>query len=122
MTKEPSWIAHAAQRAGAEPWTLGHLLSRYCDMEGTSDANLATELGCAPDTLRWLYLCRVPSPARFGEDVERIAQRFGLDVHRLAALVRRADALAALGAPGHDAGERELLMAARDREDGEDTR
>lgn len=120
MTKVPSWLAHAAQRSRIEPWTVGRLLSTCNELESISDEELATELGCDPQTLHWLYLCRAPSQERFAGDIARIAQRFGLDAHRLAAVVRRAEALSALGASGHDAGERELLLAARDHEDGED--
>lgn len=121
MRKEPSWLGHAAERARNEPWTLGRLLSRCCELEGTSDNDIATELGCTPDTLRWVYLCRAPSEEHFAEDVGRVAQRFGLEASRLAALVRRADAVAALAAPHHDTGDAELLLAARDREDTEDS-
>jgi len=121
MRKERSWLGLAAERARTEPWTLGRVLSRCCELEGLSDDDIANELGCASETLRWLSLCRAPSEDRFADDVARVAQRFGLEAHRLAALIRRADAVAALAAPHHDAGDRELLMAAHDREDSEDS-
>lgn len=120
MTKEPRWLASAARRATSESWTLGGLFAQYCSVENATDVEIANEVNCDIGTLRWLYLCRAPSSARFAQDVERIAQRFALDGNRLAALVRRVEALAALRAPTHDAGESELLLAARDREDGEE--
>jgi hypothetical protein len=120
MTKQLDWLGHAAERARSESWTLGRLLSRCCELEGISEADVATELGCTLDTLRWIYLCRIPSQSRFSDDVGRVAERFGLEPRRLAALVRRADAVAALASPHHDADDAELLLAARDREEGED--
>jgi len=119
--KETSWLGHAAERARNEPWTLGWLLSRCCELEDISDDDIATELGCTPDTLHWIYLCRAPSQAHFSDDIGLIAQRFGLEPTRLAALIRRVDAVAALAAPCHDASDTVLLMAARDREDAEDS-
>ena len=121
MKKDPSWLRHVAERTRNEPWTLGRLLSRYCTLESSTEGEIATELGCTPDTLSWIFLCRTPSQKGFRDDVESIAQRFGLEPSRLAALVRRADAVVALAAPYHNAGDGELLLAARDREDEEDS-
>lgn len=115
----PSWLGRAALRSRAETWTLGHVFSRCCQAEGASDDDLALELDCSIDTMRWLSLCRAPSRARFAEDVEQIAARFNVSVHRLAGLVRRADALEALQA-GHKDPSSELHLAARDRQERED--
>jgi hypothetical protein len=120
MTKEPSWLARAAHRARTESWSLGRLLSDFCALESISEDDLAEQLSCTPATLRWLFVCRVPTPARFAEDVELIAQRFALNGHGLAALIRRADALIALTTSAEDSGPTELLLAARDREPEED--
>jgi hypothetical protein len=119
MRKETSWLGHAAERARNEPWTLGWILSRYRAAEGIFDDDVAVELGCDTETLRWIHLCRAPSQARFADDVARIADRFSVEPTRLAALIRRADALAALASPGHEASGADLLLAARDREDKE---
>jgi hypothetical protein len=122
MTKEPSWLSDAARRAQFEPWTLGRLLSALCEQERTCDKDLTTELRCDASTLRWLYLCRAPTDSHFAQNIEQIARRFGVDASRLAALVRRADALEALAANTVNAEERKFLLAARDREDGEESR
>lgn len=122
MTKDPSWIGRAAQRARFEPWTMGGLLSQYCELEGSSHSDLAAELGCNLETLHWLYLCKAPSQARFAEDIGLIAERLGLEISGLVAIVRRAEALVALARPGHDVAETGLLLAARDRENKEDPR
>src|SRR5207302_6715236 len=96
MTKAASWLGPAARRAQLEPWALGWILSRLCELEGSSHEDLAAELHCDVTTLRWIFLCRTPAEGRFAEDVERIALRFRLDANRLAAVVRRADAVVAL--------------------------
>lgn len=86
-------------------------------IEGTSEDDLAAELGCPLITLRWLFLCRLPSPARFSSDLQRIADRFDVKVDRLASLIRRAGALQVLGRGQGD--DSRLLLAARDRDQGE---
>ena len=98
---------------------MGSLLSRLAELEGTSGDDIAGELQCAAVTVRWVFLCRRPSGERFAQDVERIASRFSLEVKRLTALVRRADAVVSLAADTHDTSE-SILLAARDRQDSED--
>lgn len=119
MTNKDHWLESAARRAQRETWTLGWSLSHLAELEGTSSRELATELNCDPVTVQWLFLCRSPSGERFAQDVEQIASRFSLDVKRLAGLVRRADAITALAAPGQRASEG-ILLAARDREKDKD--
>jgi hypothetical protein len=119
VTNKIHWLESAARRAQCETWTLGWSLSRLAELEGTSCRELAAELNCDAATVEWLFLCRSPSTERFAQDVEQIASRFSLDVKRLAGLVRRADAVAALAAPTHDASE-SMLLAARDRVDDKD--
>jgi hypothetical protein len=118
MSGEVNWLGSAARRAQSESWTLGWSLSRLTQLECTSNVDLAEELNCDATTVQWVFLCRSPSEERFAQDVERIASRFSLDANRLAALIRRADAIAALAAESHDVSE-SILLAARDREDDE---
>ena len=75
---------------------------------------LAAFLGCDAATLDLVYLCRRPRAASFLPDVKAISDRFGLHEDVLAAAVRHADALDALG---RAAGTHGTLMAARDREE-----
>jgi hypothetical protein len=119
MTSETFWLDSAARRARQEPWTLGCLLSGLAEIEGTAGGDIAAELNCDAVTVHWIFLCRRPSEQHFTQDVESIAARFSLDVSRLAALVRRADAVAARAAATHDTAE-SILLAARDRQDKDD--
>lgn len=114
MTNRDHWLKSAARQAQRETWTLGWSLSRLAELEGTSSRELATELNCDLVTVQWLFLCRSPSGERFAQDIERIASRFSLDAKRVAGLVRRADAIAALAASGQCAPQG-MLLAARDR-------
>lgn len=119
MTNRENWLESAARRAQRATWSLGWNLTRLAELEGTSSRELAAELNCDAATVQWLFLCRSPTGERFAEDVERIASRFSLDVKRLAGLIRRADAVTALAAWGHDASEG-ILVAARDRQDDQE--
>jgi hypothetical protein len=118
MVKEADWLCAAARRAERESWTLGWTLSRLAELEGTSCNDIAAELNCDATTVQWIFLCRSPSGDSFAQDVQRIASRFSFDAMGLAALVRRANAVAALAADSHDASA-SILLAARDREDEE---
>ncbi|MDC0708627.1 hypothetical protein POL68_09120 [Stigmatella sp. ncwal1] len=119
----PDWLKTAAQRGGQEPWTLGHVFERYQRIEGLSPEGLAAELACSMEVLQWLSLCRGPRAERFAGDVREVSQRFGVAPHRLAAVVRRVEVMAALvpGPGGEESGgEGPLLLAARDRSPGEE--
>jgi hypothetical protein len=107
-------LRRAAQRAAARPAFLAASLLPYAQAEGLDDAALAARLGCAPDALARLLLCRQPrpEPAAFRADVARLADAFALDPVQLASVLRTAAALAALREPTAGTGQ---LAAARDR-------
>jgi hypothetical protein len=113
-------LRRAAERAAGRPFFLAAALLPYARAEGLNYAALAERLGCAPAVLPRLLLCRRPrpEPGAFRADLEQLGATFGLDVGRLAAMVRLADARAALQAAQLEPG---LLAAARDREPEERT-
>lgn len=94
---------------------LASALEEYARSEELGRESLAEELGCVPEMLGRLGLCRRPrsDPHGFREDVDRIASRFGISSERLAEVVRRSDALSALAGARQEAG---TLAAARDRD------
>ena len=109
-----------ARRVASDTFFLASALAVYARSEGLDDAALAARLGCQPEALTMLHLCRRPqSGARFGPDIAAIAARFSVGAELLATVVRRADALEAMRGSGatHVAGlsERGTLIAARDR-------
>ena len=77
-------------------------------------ADVAGELGCLPEVMNAMSLCRAPrrEPPYFREDIEAVADRFQVRADRLANLVRQVKV----------ASEQGMLLAARDRESsgGED--
>jgi hypothetical protein len=110
-----SRLAALGQRVRDDPFFLASVLDVYAESEAMEDDQLAAQLGCATETLVPLRLCRRPrpDPPHFRQDVEVIAERFGLRADVLVTAVRRADAVLALrrGAAGAEG----TLMAARDR-------
>ena len=109
-----------ARRVQLDPFFLASALAIYARSEGLDDAALAARLGCLPETLTVLHLCRRPHPdARFGHEIATIAARFSVSAELLATVVRRADALEAMRGPdavgASGLGERGTLIAARDR-------
>lgn len=109
-----------ARRAAVRPYFLAFALERYAEGRQMDEAALTAALGATPETLAHARLCRTPrtDPAGLREDVDRIADKFGLNRDVLAAAVRcgqvelaHADAadLPETAAP---------LLAARDRVDG----
>lgn len=111
-------IAALARRVEDDPFFLAAALATYARAEGLSDQQLAARLGCAPEQLSAVRLCRAPrgSAGEFQRDVERIAERFHVDGTIIAEAVRMAGALRALRqVPQQSA----FLMAARDRETDE---
>jgi hypothetical protein len=101
------------------------VLACYQEINKLTDAAVCAQLACDVDTLNQLRLCGRPNPdpAEFAIDVQRVAERVGLDAGRLAEIVREVDAHTAftganrgmvappfLSTPG-------MLKAARDREE-----
>jgi hypothetical protein len=113
MMPDSLFLRRAAERVRSQPFYLAAALLDWAEREGWDDAALAARLGCAPKDLAGVLLCRRPvgTGPQFRHDVERIAERFGLEPLRLAEAIRYADAL------GETAAEAEpgWLAAARDR-------
>jgi hypothetical protein len=107
------WLEPAARRSAGEAWTVGHAFERYRALEGSSQEELAKELGCSLEVLHWLSLCRCPQGEAFTEQVSTIAKRFAVDVLLLTQVLRRVEVMDRLSIRAED-GE------ARDRShDGE---
>ena len=114
-------LRHAARRASQHPFFLAAALERFRIHSGMQEADLAQFLGCDPESLPRVALCRQPDPASpaFRSDIRRIADTFGLQPERLLQVIRETDVLNAIGEASHVAEEhsaRGFLMAASDLE------
>jgi hypothetical protein len=116
----PKWLEHAERRGSERPWALGSVLDEYCRNEGLTREQLASFLGCKRESLAWLSLCRRPAGEQFAGDVTKIAGRFEVNPAKLAQIVRRVDALAALRRPRDLKEDDAMLLAARDRDEEKD--
>ena len=121
MRSNPSpALVYAAQRAAQRSFFLASALRQYQDLHQLDEQGLAHDLGCAPEDLPRLALCRRPvgASATFLDDVEQLTRRFQLKDGRLLALLRQVEAMAALQTHMARASQRDsLLQAARDREE-----
>ncbi len=101
-----------ARRAAADPFFLGHELADFAASADLDDTALAAALGCRPEGLTMLRLCRAPreKAAEFREDIERVAAKYAADAVALMKALRLARSLRALRPAGRG------LMAARDAE------
>ena len=76
-------------RASRDPFYLGWHLASYSEMTGMSMAEVGMELGCLPETVDSISLCRAPrAEPHFREDVEAVADRFQARADKLARIVR----------------------------------
>lgn len=107
-----------AERANQRPYFFGWWLARYARGEELDEAGLAEALGCGPEQLPKLRLCRAPRPDTFREDVTRICELAGLEPARVAEVARRAAVLVKLEAPQGADEAAPTLMAARDLDEG----
>lgn len=99
-----TWIRSFLRRAAqTETPLLVTSLRRYAAAEGLSWEELARSLGCGPDALDQVALCRPPREESFVRDVEAIAAEH-VDPNRLLPLLRRLQVLGTLAcAPAPDA-------------------
>lgn len=114
------YLRVAAERAGHRPFFIAGDLGEFRSLHGFSEIDLAAWLGCAPERLPELALCRRPEPhgAGFRRDVQKISDYISISPERLAQLLREVDAVdafrrsdASSRAPRRDG----MLFAARDR-------
>lgn len=118
MTETADLLERLAQRCEAHDWALGAVFGRYCDVEHQGRESLASHFGCSLETLRWMSVCRRPRNDHFADDVRAVAERFKVSATKLAAIVRRVEAVEALRRPGSaDVDDEQMLLAARDRGD-----
>ena len=108
----------------SRPHLLSWVLARYREINGLSEEEVRNMLGCDRDTYNHLRLCGRPDPdpAEFAVDVQRVAEKLGVDAGLLASIVRDVDAHAAFTQGNRGAADcpfsstRGMLKAARDRE------
>ena len=98
--------------ASGDPFYLGWYLARYAEMTSADTSDVAGELGCLPEVMNAMSLCRAPrtGPPHFREDIEAVATRFQVRADRLANLVRQVQFVSDQG----------MLLAARDRDPGDE--
>ncbi|NMO17426.1 helix-turn-helix domain-containing protein [Pyxidicoccus fallax] len=97
---------------------LGHVFERYRELEGRTQEELAKELGCTPDVLHWLSLCRRPEGQDFDEQASAIAKRFAVDLVSLVQVLRHVEVMETLSRQvgnGDTLEEQPMQSAARDR-------
>jgi hypothetical protein len=114
------YLRGAAERAARRPFFVARDLADFRSLHGFSENDLAAWLGCGPERLPQLALCRRPTlhGAEFRRHIERISNYIGITPERLAQLLREVDAVhafrrsdASSRAPRSDG----MLLAARDR-------
>ena len=98
--------------ASRDSFYLGWHLARYTEMKDMSMEELGIVLGCPPETVNSIALCRSPRPEspHFRTDIERVAGRFQVKADRLMGIVRYVQV----------ASEESTLLAARDHSRKED--
>lgn len=113
MSKALEWLS---RRVEDDSSFLGSVLAEFATAEKLDDLRLVAALGCPPENLPLVRLCRTPrtDPAGFRADITEIAAAFAVDALRLASVVRRVRALRQFRGPGAGGS----LLAARERSDG----
>ena len=75
--------------ASRDPFYLGWYLASYSETTGMSKAEVGMELGCLPEAVDSISLCRAPrAEPHFREDVEAVADKFQARADKLACIVR----------------------------------
>jgi len=103
-----------ARRLERDPFFLACPLRVFAASADLEDMQLAAKLGCSPDDLDRLRLCRAPAgePKEFQREIQLIADHFHLDADALMSAVRMGQALFRMAE--HPGGP--TLLAARDHE------
>lgn len=104
MTKE--MLLKMSRLASDDPFYMGWHLARYSEMKGLGIEKMGKELGCLPETVNSISLCRAPrpDPPHFQYDIERVADRFQVRADKQMRIVRYVQI----------ASDESMLLAARD--------
>lgn len=99
-------LSKISSLASRDAFYLGWHLARYSEMKGMSKAEVSEELGCLPETIDSIALCRAPraEPPHFRNDIERVAEKFQIRADRLMNIARYVEI----------ASDESMLLAARD--------
>ena len=110
MTKD--MLLKMSRLASNDPFYMGWHLARYSEMKGFGVVEMGKEIGCLPETVNSISLCRAPrsEPPQFQNDIERIADRFQVKATKLMGIVRYVQI----------ASDESMLLAARDSDMKED--
>lgn len=113
-------LRRLARRASEQPFFLGNIFSALALRDNIGNDDIATQLGCSPETLDKMKLCRAPllDDAGFLGDVRRISDSFDVDFMQLMSIIKDAAITARMS--GHARRDSGWLMAARDREPQDD--
>lgn len=121
MKNKPSdALLRAAQRAAEQPFFLASVFAAYQQANRLDNADMAALLGCEPDDLTRLALCRRPAAeeGQFLADIDHLARRFRLQGDQLIMIIRQVDALAAIRQQLHISHSGTgMLRAARDHKE-----
>jgi hypothetical protein len=124
-------LAWSAARAARWPHLFSNVLDRYLALNDLGEADLCALLQCDRTTLNHLRLCGRPDPdpSEFVIDIQRVADKLGLDSGTLASIVREVDAAEAFSQARRNPSIRKgeaispfsstpgMLKAARDHEE-----
>src|SRR5262245_26666490 len=107
-------LERLAQRLESDPAFLSAALAAYVRATGVTMAAAAKSLGCSPETLTLVRLCRMPAlqASEFRRGIERITAEFAVRANVLAEMTRLGQVLLRL--QGQEP-SRPALLAARDR-------
>lgn len=89
-------MCRAARAAERRPAFLASVFAAYRRVEHIDEEDLARILGIPAEHVCGLALCLRPRPEVFVEDVHQIAERFHVDPHVLAGIIRHVEALEAI--------------------------
>lgn len=115
-------LCRAARAAERRPAFLASVFAAYRKAERLDEQGLARILGISLEQVCALALCLRPRPSSFSDDVQRMAERFHVEPHTLAGIIRHVEAIEAIQATA--AGTGQVAAAARDVEeppDGDET-
>jgi hypothetical protein len=108
-------LENLAERLEKDPFFIACPLRLFATALELEDTQLAQRLGCSPDQLTPLRLCRAPQAEEgFQQDIGRVAAHVHADATALAEAVRMGQALYRM----RENADGRTLVAARDAEDG----
>ncbi len=119
MTTKLNFLKSAIAHVENDQEFMAYTLKKYCEFEKISESELLSVLDCSRNNYRKLALCKTPDlgDSKFTQRLAIISEYVNIDTSKLIMVIKHVHTVLKFTTKSGN-----ILMAARDKEDGKNTK